>query len=198
MRVCVCVCVRAEHSHWVDTWGPAHGGSASLECVSTLVPSAFPPLHWETVPSTDSSYAPSLVSGAFSPLTLVKNVFPGAKGVVWSDNGSFQDQTKSGHKKEKKKTEIIKSFEKIFVTYLIFKKSPICLISYWLFPRIGGGLVGRSACVGTGVRHRWPLCLVFKASIFLGIKPHSLLTLLDITRPPWGYGQLGLDGQVSA
>lgn len=32
--------------------------------------------------------------------------------------------------KKKKKTEIIKSFEKIFVTYLIFKKSPICLISY--------------------------------------------------------------------
>lgn len=85
--VCVCMCVCAKLSHWVDTWGSAHEGSASLECVSTLVPSSFLLLHWETVPSTDSSYAPSLASGVFSPLTLVKNVFLGAEGVVWSDNG---------------------------------------------------------------------------------------------------------------
>lgn len=59
--------------------------------------------------------------------------------------------------------------------------------------------MGQPACVGRGARHQWPLCLVFKASIFLGLKPRSLLTILDITRPHGRCGQLGfVDGQVSA
>lgn len=39
-------------------------------------------------------------------------------------------QSQDIKKKKTKRAEIIKSFENIFVTYLIFKKSPICLIGY--------------------------------------------------------------------
>lgn len=82
------------------------------------------------------------------------------------------------------KTEIIKSFENIFVTFDFLKISnqPNTLLSI----SQGRGRAGGLVCLlwGQGARHLWPLCLVFKASIFLGIKPHSLLTLLDVMRPP--------------
>lgn len=110
-------------------------------------PASFLLIYWETVPSTDSSCVPNLASGVFSSLTLVTNVCPGAKGVVWSDNGSFQDQTKPGHKNEKKKKKKKNWNDEEFWEYIcnifnFLKISSISLISYWLFPGVGGGLMG--------------------------------------------------------
>ena len=130
--VCVCVCARVQImcAEWT-LWGSAHEGSALLEYVSpaSSTPDPFLLIYWETVPSTNFS-VPDGASGFYSPLTLVKNVF----WEPWESFGVIMDlfKTKQSQdiekilkkkKKRKTRTEMMKSFENTFVTYLIFKKN---------------------------------------------------------------------------
>ena len=132
MCVCVCVCARVQImcAEWT-LWGSAHEGSALLEYVSpaSSTPDPFLLIYWETVPSTNFS-VPDGASGFYSPLTLVKNVF----WEPWESFGVIMDlfKTKQSQdiekilkkkKKRKTRTEMMKSFENTFVTYLIFKKN---------------------------------------------------------------------------
>ena len=133
--VCVCVCMYAcvckscvLSGHFGDQpmkvqlfwsmWAPA-----------SSTPDPFLLIYWETVLSTNFS-VPDGASGFFSPLTLVKNVF----WEPWESFGVIMDlfKTKQSQdiekilkkkKKRKTRTEMMKSFENIFVTYLIFKKN---------------------------------------------------------------------------
>ena len=66
---------------------------------------------------------------------------------------------------------------------------------------MGGRACGFVCLWGAGgARHRWPLCLVFKASIFSGTKATLAANPLDmVVRPRWACGRWGLmDGLVSA
>lgn len=90
---------------------------------------------------------------------------------------------------------MMKSFENIFVTYLILKRIfSISLINYWPFPGVGGSACGFVCLWARRSQARWPLCLVFKASIFSGTKTTLAANPLDIVvRPHWVWA-MGFDG----
>lgn len=101
--VCVCTFVpvracKAFMPHW-------HFGGRLVKVLSSGAPD--PPISFLPYLLGDCALhrffcpKPSLRS-VFS-LNFGEKCFPGAKGVIWSDSGSFQDQTKLGQKKEKKK-----------------------------------------------------------------------------------------------
>lgn len=71
--------------------------------VSPWSPASFLLLYWETVPSTGFSFVPSLASGVFSPLTLVKNVFREPRESFGVIMDLYKTKTKPGHFKKKKK-----------------------------------------------------------------------------------------------
>lgn len=91
-------------------------------------------------------------------LNFGEKCFPGAKGVVWSDSGSFQDQTKLGHKKRKKRKKKKKELRwlkvlRIYCNIFNFLKlSNVSLISYYPVSWGGGRACGLVCLCAEGVR----------------------------------------------
>lgn len=106
--------------------------------------------------------------------------------MVWSDNGSFQDQTKPEHNKEKEKEKNNFRDDKEFWEYIynIFNFLTISSQPHklWTVSLVGGGLV--LGCL-LGLRSKAPGASLLGLQ---GIKPHSLLTLWGVVRPRGGVG----------
>ena len=115
MCVCVCVCVcvyvyvcvrvQIMCAEWT-LWGSAHEGSALLEYVSPcfLYPRPLPSYLLGDC-ALNKFFCPRWSLRILFSLNFGEKCFLGAMGVIWSDNGSFQDQTKPGHRKDFKKEE---------------------------------------------------------------------------------------------
>lgn len=166
--MCVCACARAKHSCRDEVWGLTHEGP-TFPCVWA---SWSPP----TPPSfLTGRLCPRLGSGVFSPLALVK-MFPRSRGVVWSDNGSFQ--TKPGHNKAKEKEKIKQNnsrddkefFEYIcnIFNFVTISNQPHKLLTVSL---VGGGWPVLVGLLGWGAERQEPPCLVFRHKATLAASP---------------------------
>ena len=108
MCVCVCVCMRvcANHVCWVDTLGisPRRFSSPGVREPCFLHPRPLPSYLLGDC-ALNKFFCPRWSLRILLSLNFGENCFLGAMGVIWSDNGSFQDQTKPGHRKDFKKEE---------------------------------------------------------------------------------------------
>ena len=127
--VCVCACARTHHVCWVDTLGISPWRFSSSGVCESLLPS--PPLPYFLLGdcALNKFFCPRWSLRILLSLNFGEKCFLGAVGVIGVIMDLFktkqsQDIGKIFKKKKRKtRTEMMKSFENFFVTYLIFKKN---------------------------------------------------------------------------